>query len=831
MFHFQNKNSIKIHTFFYCRTIFMLLLILASSTVSSQSFSEKKDSLINIITQGNAVVPKSIEKTAKSEQKESQKTYISNQIIQKQNHLFNLIDLEVKNANSVLKKGIDYKKTIKDIQELIEWEKFATKGIIGEKLTILTDRNLSATSILLEELLIRANNRLTNINIENQKLSGIQKKLDSLVSDKNLYYVPTDSVSRKIYHQQSLLMNMGIDQTSRKLKNAIDSIQSLEIKGDKLKYNIESDIFENESLRKEEIENLLTKKVPIYKVNENEQVLIGNPLLYSLKTNQLLLYFYVVNHINLIIMILFLMIGTSVFLNILRSKFLSKVKDMHKSMTMDNYILKSPNASAILIIITLSQLILPLPPLVFSILIWTISAIALTIMLQKTIAPNAWKIWIGIFILNLMTLFDNIMLVHTIWETFLILAINCFGITIGLYAFIIRKQILRKFYFWYIGFAAILQIVSTYYLLNGYYNFSKIVTCMSVYAILIPFLIYNTFLSIKEIKSLSNYLNDHINEESVAVYSNSHETSTRFHAFVLVVCFLLLGRNTYSFQQFVQPIKTAISEPIELGNAEFSLESIIVFIFVIFLSGFLSKLISFLADESRIISNNSNKKAIGSWMFLTRIAIMTTGFIIAFTMAGFPLDKITLIISALGVGIGFGMQSLVNNLISGLIIAFEKPVNLDDIIEIGNQSGKMKSIGIRSSVVTTFDGADVIIPNGELLNQNLTNWTLGSSRRRSEIAVGVAYGTDLELTKELLSQIMNQNKRILKRPMPVIWFTKFNQSAIDVVIKYWISHFDLENDIRSEMIMAIDKTFKENNIVIPFPQQDIHIKKEEKNSN
>ena len=126
-------------------------------------------------------------------------------------------------------------------------------------------------------------------------------------------------------------------------------------------------------------------------------------------------------------------------------------------------------------------------------------------------------------------------------------------------------------------------------------------------------------------------------------------------------------------------------------------------------------------------------------------------------------------------------------------------------------------------MVPTFDGADVIIPNGELLNQDLTNWTLGSSSRRSEIRFGVAYGPDLELTKELLFGILEKNENVLMKPMPAIWFTKFGDSSIDLVLKYWISHFDFDNDTRSEIIIAIDKTLKENNIVIPFSQHDIHL--------
>lgn len=106
-------------------------------------------------------------------------------------------------------------------------------------------------------------------------------------------------------------------------------------------------------------------------------------------------------------------------------------------------------------------------------------------------------------------------------------------------------------------------------------------------------------------------------------------------------------------------------------------------------------------------------------MLLVRITIITVGVLLAFVSAGIPMDRFAIILGALSVGIGFGLQTLINNLVSGVIIAFEKPINVGDIVEITGQTGRMKSIGIRSSVVTTWDGADVIIPNGDLLNQHL----------------------------------------------------------------------------------------------------------------
>ncbi|HQZ26265.1 MAG TPA: mechanosensitive ion channel, partial [Flavobacterium sp.] len=275
----------------------------------------------------------------------------------------------------------------------------------------------------------------------------------------------------------------------------------------------------------------------------------------------------------------------------------------------------------------------------------------------------------------------------------------------------------------------------------------------------------------------------------------------------------------------IEPFVEAFSEEQKIGSFTYTYQSILVFFFVIIASVFISKIVSFLASENKAVNVTEEKKSsTGSWILLVRIAIISIGITFAFAIAGIPTDRLTVIIGALGVGIGFGLQALVNNLISGLIIAFEKPVNIDDIIEIGGQTGTMKSIGIRSSVVTTWDGADIIIPNGDILSQHMTNWTMGSAKRRYEIKVGVAYGTNLKLAKSIIQEVLDHHSLILKNPEPLIWVTQFGDSSIDFVIKYWVPHFNYGNEVKSDLIMAIDEIFKLNNIVIPFPQQDIYIK-------
>jgi potassium efflux system protein len=821
-FTFQHINSIKDNNGINWRPIFAFLFLISFLSVTAQNPKKEIDSFVNQIGIKNRIIQIMLESKAKNEKKERQEKYINYQKVQKQNKIFNSIKFEVQNAKFLLNRGFDYKDITEEIHQLKDWEEFAVKGIAKKKHRVLTDRNLSSTSILLDELLNRTNNRLEKISFENQELSRTQEKIDSLVAEKNLYYVPTDSVAREIYRMQSLKMNTDIDLISERLKNAVDSIQTLEILGDQLKFKIETDIIENDRLRQLELDQSFTKKVPVFQRPNIKTLMIEDPLAFSIKANSLVLYFYLINNRNSILTMLILIIGTAIYFKLQKRKFLNL--GYKRDMLIGINVLNSPIATAVLVVLNLYQFILPMPPLIFSILIWTISTIVLTVMMWNSIKAFVWKIWIAIFILNLIAFFDLIILVHFVGESFLILAINCLGIAIGVYTFINRSQIQRKIYLWYILLATILQFFSFYYLVSGHYNLGKFLMTKAVYTIVVIFSLYNTFIIVKEVNLVSKILNETDEEQPKNTISGISQQFTIGLYLILFVCwFLLMIRNTYTFQNLVEPFRNSISEPRSIGNITFSFENIIIFILVILLSGFVSKVVSFLASDNQIINTKNKTKNFGSWLFLSRIAIVTLGILVAFASAGIPLDRITLIISALGVGIGFGMQSLVNNLISGLIIAFEKPVSLDDIIEVGTQSGKMKSIGIRSSVVTTFDGADVVIPNGELLNKNLTNWTLGSSSRRSEIRLGVAYGTDLELTQNLLFEILQENKNVLMKPLPAIWYTKFGDNSIDIVLKYWISHFDLDNDTRSELIIAIDKTLKQNNIVIPFSQHAIHL--------
>jgi potassium efflux system protein len=185
--------------------------------------------------------------------------------------------------------------------------------------------------------------------------------------------------------------------------------------------------------------------------------------------------------------------------------------------------------------------------------------------------------------------------------------------------------------------------------------------------------------------------------------------------------------------------------------------------------------------------------------------------------AGIPLDRITIIFGALGVGIGLGLQGLVNNLVSGLIIAFEKPVKVGDMIELNGGIATMKSIGFRSSIITMADGASVIIPNGDLLSAHLVNWSMSRQVKRNSVIVGVASNTNIVKANQLLTEILKNNHNILQHPTPTVMAKEFNQNSIDLELLFWVkSNWDMT---KSEVISEIETLFAKEGIAFPIAQQ------------
>ncbi|OAQ39264.1 hypothetical protein A5893_11395 [Pedobacter psychrophilus] len=296
----------------------------------------------------------------------------------------------------------------------------------------------------------------------------------------------------------------------------------------------------------------------------------------------------------------------------------------------------------------------------------------------------------------------------------------------------------------------------------------------------------------------------------------------KFLAIVLLIVFFTQNLNV--FDVIYDDTKTFLTLSRKIGNTTFTFAGFILFILIIYLSTVIAKIISYFfefADEHAI--KTSRRAKYSSSILLVRLSIWIIGFLIAIAASGVPIDRITIIIGALGVGIGFGLQNLVNNVVSGLVMVFEKPIQVGDLIEVGDKTGTVRSIGIRASKILTLEGSEVIIPNGDMLSQNLINWTLSNTHKRICLDVGVSYGSDIDKIKSIFKTIVEKNEDVMKTPAPLILLDSFGDSSINFRVLCWVADIDNWLRIKSVLMSCIFEEFYKNEVTIPFPQRDVNV--------
>ncbi len=261
----------------------------------------------------------------------------------------------------------------------------------------------------------------------------------------------------------------------------------------------------------------------------------------------------------------------------------------------------------------------------------------------------------------------------------------------------------------------------------------------------------------------------------------------------------------------------------KIGDAELSLESMAIFVFVIWLSIFLTKVVRYVLEKDVFVRIPSSKGTPGTIILLVRIAMITGGFLLAARAAGMALTNLSIVLGAFSVGIGFGLQNIFNNMVSGFILAVERPISVGDTVEVGTLMGTVQNIGLRASKVRSFDGAEMIVPNGMLISDVLVNWTLSDAFRRMDIRVGVAYGTDPNKVMDILDEVAREHEKVRKYPEPSAFFLDFGESSLDFRLLAWVSVEDRLR-VESELKTAINMKIKEAGIEIPFPQRDLHIR-------
>lgn len=209
---------------------------------------------------------------------------------------------------------------------------------------------------------------------------------------------------------------------------------------------------------------------------------------------------------------------------------------------------------------------------------------------------------------------------------------------------------------------------------------------------------------------------------------------------------------------------------------------------------------------------------------ISQYIIVTIGILISFQFIGINLSSLAVIFGFLSVGIGFGLQNITSNFISGLIVLFERPISVGDRVEVAGIQGDVLEINIRATKIRTLNKVSIIVPNSEFVSSNVINYSHGDPEYRLDVEVGVSYGSDLDTVLKALIEVAKENKNVLQNPEPQVHLVSFGDSAWNMQLRVWIPDVKRYPIIRNEVNQAIVRKFQEYDIEIPFPQRDLHVR-------
>jgi potassium efflux system protein len=308
-----------------------------------------------------------------------------------------------------------------------------------------------------------------------------------------------------------------------------------------------------------------------------------------------------------------------------------------------------------------------------------------------------------------------------------------------------------------------------------------------------------------------------------------HSDVLEKQAYRLLVWLAVLGWAVRSLDHIglLEPIVSVgsaiLATKLERGSISVSIGDILAFGLTIWASFLVSRFIRFALQEevyprSRIPSGTAYASS-----RLLHYTILALGFVVGLGVLGIDLSKVSVIAGAFGVGIGFGLQSVVNNFVCGLILLFERPIHVGDTIEVGDLLGEVRRIGFRASTVRVRNGADIIIPNAQFITANVTNWTLSDQLRRLELPVGVNYGAAPQAVIELLVRTAQAHSAILKNPPPVGIFMGYGDSSINFELRAWTDEFRNWRRVRSDLATAVYDAVRAAGMSFPFPQREVRV--------
>ena len=425
----------------------------------------------------------------------------------------------------------------------------------------------------------------------------------------------------------------------------------------------------------------------------------------------------------------------------------------------------------------------------------------LTVLFKNKWSAVALKNWVYLLVLFFILCFLDLFITVGFIQRCAFIAINILGIRYGFVQIKTLKEQLyiKGFFKWATIIFIGLNVLSIFNNLFGRVSLSNMLTLTA-------------FISLTQIVALSVLLKIVLEVILLQIYTTrikrslekifDHETlsETLKKPFIIIITYMwivVIAANLNTWESLRAGLASLLSHPNTIGSITFTLGNIVLFFIIIWIAHLLQKYVAYFFGEIDDENEENVNKRQHSKLLITRLVVLIVGYLLAVAASGMPLDKLSILLGALGVGVGLGLQSVVNNFVSGIILIFDKPIQIGDVINISSDSGRVKSMGLRTTKINSANGAEIIIPNGNLLSQNITNWTYTDNFKLVEIAIEVSGEIMPEEINTLILESLENMELVNNTKPPQIYYTAIADGKFKLQVKFWCSIYRTEETISS----------------------------------
>ena len=717
--------------------------------------------------------------------------------------------------NKITKEGFDTREIEEGLPKITD-----NLLVINDNITlyspVLNIKNLQMYEVLLEDVKEDLDGWRISLFKYNKELAQMRMAMGDFTRDSTARLITQDTVFRHLYANELGDIRKKWDDARHFTTANLIRITTLQASVSKVYFQtIELQQTVAEKLREYRRKSLSKEFSPLYLLAKTSDDGLSPDLVERSYEGQkdILSYYIKRNWYNQVFIILaYAAFFWWVFISFAKIKKENK-KDLIKKDAL-KYTSAKPVLSSLVVALTIAPFFDLNPPSAYVDLLQFFLLIALTVLFARNWQRRPFLYWLVVVLLYVLFSITNAIITPEIGIRMCLFFLNILSVLFGL--FFIRR--LRK----ELAFPPFVKIILiVYIILNslatlcnffGRLSLAKVFSMAGIFGLTQIIGLSVVIQIITEGFYLQMIKNSAAAAEgsaanSIVVRNDIRKIITGIALLLWIVVFVT---NLGIYTPLYSGIKDVLGATRKLGSISFTLGNILLFFIILYVSHLLQKGMGQLFGDGEE-EYSGNKK--GTRLVILRLVLLIVGFLLAVAASGLPIDRITIVLGALGVGIGLGLQNIVNNLVSGIILIFESPFRIGDSIEVNGRKGRVKDMGIRASKILTLDGSEIIVPNGDFLSSQVVNWSGNNNTVRSELLIKIEPESFAKV-KEYILKVINSNTDVVKRIPPEVSINSISGNTAEIKVQFWINHIRREQELKSEILSGIYKALKENNIII-----------------